>query len=364
MAEAVAAPDGASQAPAGSDAKPTDGASSTPSQDAKPAPSQAPDTSSKSEGDSRKRTLDHVMSVLGRTEAKPDEKAEGGEATPAPGKEGSGETAAPDGGKPAGAKTEERVEDFQPIENPQRAVERRFNVLLETLKERNTRIERLEPLAGALEGLQQWTREQGLREQEMQTALGLSALAKKDPKAAIPHFEAILTELRKDAGVVTALPDDLQQKVRDGHIDEEAAREIAEGRLLRDNTARREEERRRHDESAKGADETRKHLKAIEGELNTWDAAQVAKDPDFPKKRDLVITTLQAEWGRSGMPADMAAAVAQADRALKTVTEQLKRVLPQPKTVTKMPDSTRTTVTETPKTAREAGLAAYRAMHK
>lgn len=353
-------PDAAPQGePSTSDAKPA-GESSTPAPDAKKADT-PPGDPSKPEGEKRPTVLEHVMAALDRGKAKP-AGTEGSAASPAAAEKDQAEPGAKPEAQLKPKPADEKVEDFEPVENPQRAVERRFNQVLEDNKRLRTELASTAPQAEHFANLQTWGRSQGISEQEFSTGLALMALSKRNPAEALKHFEPIVARLRQEAGIVEELPQDIADKLEAGQIDEETARELATRRLEVDNAKRRADARAAEDTAAGEARRVAEAQGKVKQSLSDWDREQVGKDPDFGKKRSLVLAHLQAIWARHGKPNTPEEAIGDAKAALEQANKDVRSLLPQPRTMTPTPDGQKsTTVNAAPKSAREAGMQAYRA---
>jgi hypothetical protein len=240
-----------------------------------------------------------------------------------------------------------------------------LNTVLEECKRLRGEVETLTPQAQHFSAIQEWGRQQNISAQEFQTGLALMALTKSNPVEALKFFQPIVEQLKREAGVVEALPDDLAQQVADGEVSEAMAKEIATMRLQNENARRREQARNQADQASEQRrtheTQTRELLKVLSG----WDGEQVSKDPDFGKKRSLVKAHLDSIWARDGFPNTREEMMADAAKALEAANKVLKEIIPPLKSITPTPDGNRTTqVPAQPKSPREAGLQAYRAMRR
>ena len=158
-----------------------------------------------------------------------------------------------------------------------------------------------------------------------------------------------------DAHLGHTLPADLQQKVNDGLIDEELAREYARTRasatiLEGQNTARTE--RQAQDRQA---DEVTAATTAMTTAVNDWEIRTKAADPDYATKAPLVEAQARAIVQRTGRPpANAEEGIALAEAAYAEVNRLLKPLAPKPRPITPAPAGMSTRVSEVPKTLKEA----------
>ena len=189
----------------------------------------------------------------------------------------------------------------------------------------------------------------GISNDEFKDLLNAGYLGKTDPEKAIPVVEAYLEKLKAATG--DKLPDDLSQKVKDGYMDETTAREVSKERAK----AAQATARANAAESKTEANNARAATQEVVGAVNTWEQQQIAKDPDYAKKKELVHTFVRDDFTRNGRPATKEDAIKVPEAALKKATQILGGVA-SPKPTPKMPSSKtgKTGVTTQPKTLREA----------
>lgn len=152
-----------------------------------------------------------------------------------------------------------------------------------------------------------------------------------------------------------ALPEDLQQKVNEGLVDEGVAKELARERSQRSHLERQNSERSQQDEQR----DARERAKQLSIEMGTavqkWEDGIRAKDPDYAtKKAKLVETQALAIVAREGKkPQNADDAVALVDRALREVNENLKVFAPKPKPITPSPAGMSARTTTAPNSIRD-----------
>ena len=152
----------------------------------------------------------------------------------------------------------------------------------------------------------------------------LMAAIRNDPNAAHEMLSQHLNNVSQITGKV--LPEDIQTKVDDGFLDEDAANELSQARAnlareqyLRMQDAARSQNARTEEESARWGES-----------LQSWGETTLAKDPDFSLKQaefnDRVVA-LVSERGRPKSQAEMMGLV---EDAYSTVNERFKSRQPQP----------------------------------
>ncbi|API60538.1 hypothetical protein BSL82_15645 [Tardibacter chloracetimidivorans] len=152
-----------------------------------------------------------------------------------------------------------------------------------------------------------------------------------------------------------ALPDDLQQKVNDGLVDEVLAKELARERSQRTHLETKTAERTRQDEETRRASETQRVATDMATAVQQWEDGIKAKDPDYAaKKAKLVETQALAIVARDGKrPQNRDEAVALVDRAYREVNDNLKVFAPKPKPVAASPAGLSARATATPNSIRD-----------
>ena len=152
------------------------------------------------------------------------------------------------------------------------------------------------------------------------------------------------------------LPDDLRQKVEDGLVDEDVAKELsrerAKARTL-ENLRTQEEERANQTREQEAAQARQTEMaNAVEA----WEAEIRAKDADYAtKKAKLVETQTRALMQQRGAPpANVEEAVSLVKQAYAEVNEMLKPLMPKPRPMTPSPTGMSARVTTEPKSFAEA----------
>ena len=239
-----------------------------------------------------------------------------------------------DGGAPAdsGAPTQEGQDDeaqllAEPTDDELRrykpSTRRRIQALHRKAKDMEARVREMEPMAKAGRQIDDHLKANAVSVDQTLTAIdAVSAWNRGDlegfERVAGPIIEAYL-QMRGQK-----LPEDVQQRLNDGFIDEESARELARHRAVtdqqaqyRENLAREREEQTRR-EFVAGA------RTAVEG----WEAQIRARDPDYDAKVPMIEDRINALIAREGLPSNHEGSVDLARRAYADVTKQLAHMRP------------------------------------
>jgi hypothetical protein len=200
----------------------------------------------------------------------------------------------------------------------------------EVIKQRNearTEVEelrKLKPQAEVAQRLNKFCADNGVSDQDLQVALEIAALAKKDLKA----FRARIGEMADhiDFSLGQRLPDDLQAKVKAGTMSEEDAKEVARLRMADKNNKTSAAERQREQELASQR-QAQQAMENMTSALNGWEATKKASDLDWDTIRPLLKDRLSVLWVAQ-KPRTPEAVVALAEEALKDVKVTVKSFMP------------------------------------
>jgi hypothetical protein len=203
------------------------------------------------------------------------------------------------------------------------------------LKQQHTRLKEqlatVQPAAQQYEQLQSFMASHELDARTAANALRIAALVqgalngRVDPAGVAQELDAWRDQLRGLAGDV--LPADVQKRLDDGLIDEEAAKEIARMRAAATTQARRAE----LDTQSLTTQAVSAQATLIHSAVQTWEQAVRARDPDYPRKAKLVETTAKAlrlERYGNGIPPNAETARALAQEAYDMVTNEFRAALP------------------------------------
>tara|TARA_B100000953_G_C18012092_1_gene418311 strand:- start:243 stop:1238 length:996 start_codon:yes stop_codon:yes gene_type:complete len=152
----------------------------------------------------------------------------------------------------------------------------------------------------------------------------IMAAIRNDPNQAYKMLDHHLNNVSKITGRV--LPDDIQAKVDDGFIDEDAAKELSQARasLVREQALRKQD-------AAKNEGRNMKTQSDIMGTaLQSWGETTLAKDPDFSLKQEEFNDRVVALVSERGRPNNQTEVMSIVEDAYETVNDRFKARQPQP----------------------------------
>ena len=146
----------------------------------------------------------------------------------------------------------------------------------------------------------------------------LMAMLRNNPEDGYKRLQAHMDNVGKLTG--QNLPEDIQAKVNDGYLDEDAAKELSQARAsLNRERSMRQHSQKRFSNAAQSASEER-----LSDTIKTWGEATLTNDPDFSLKQDEFndrISALVSERGKPKSPEDV---LSIANDAYDTINERFK----------------------------------------
>jgi hypothetical protein len=218
--------------------------------------------------------------------------------------------------------------------------------------------------AGRFRQVSSFMERHGLSAEEVGEGFDVMAKLKSGDPAAMEearaYFERGLAQLNAALGAV--LPDDLREKVENGLIDEDTAKEVAQARATAALRTKQVESRDAAETQAEQQRELTARAQAMATAVDAEEQRLKASDPDYAKKAELVRTTCLAIVHETGKkPATEAEAVQLVKDAYAKVNAQLSAVVPKPRPMkTTTPHGSSAPTIKEPKTlleAVQAGLA-------
>lgn len=197
----------------------------------------------------------------------------------------------------------EPVEDFTDVPFHKHP---RFKKVLE---ERNAYKEN----AQKFDVMQSYLLDNQLSGEEAAKGLEIMALMKADPMAALNALKPYVQNLSQAAGIV--LPQDIQTRVNDGYLDEDAAREMA---VLRANEQRAKAQVNQYAE-AQQQQATRQHINGLAETVTAWEEKTRQSDPDFDLKQEEIDDRIRVMVSERGRPNTAQDAIAMAREAYEAV---------------------------------------------
>lgn len=283
-----------------SDAAPVD---STVEQDANT--NAAAPSSAETDAKNKRKTLLDVVKNAGRQNPEPTSSVEGEE-----GKASEDSKQADAVKDDANAKTQ-KTEEKLPFHNHPR--------WKEVLSERDS----YKTKADQYVQIEKYMEANGLQSQEVAEGFYVMSLIRNNPIEAYKVLHGHLQKLAPIVGVT--LPKDIEEKVDQGSLDAESARELAQARA-RANVLSEQNQKAL---AAQKAKEEQARRESTRGAVVTWENSIRQRDPDYSAKqqfiRDRVRVMLQ-----QGEPTSPQEAVALVEKAYAEVTEQMLKVMPRP----------------------------------
>ena len=144
----------------------------------------------------------------------------------------------------------------------------------ELVAEKNTykqEIETLKPQAARAKILDDYVAQHNIQPQQLQSALEYLRLLNSEPAKAYEMLKPTYERLAQLTG--ERLPEDLQSRVAAGTLEPELAKEIAQSREQKNYS--------QWQQQTKGMSATQQTEAAVQGAINTWAQATMARDPDL-----------------------------------------------------------------------------------
>lgn len=187
------------------------------------------------------------------------------------------------------------------------------------------------------EAIQHFMRENELRTEDVVEALTIAAAINNDPARAAEMLGPKWQQLQRFTGDI--LPDDLRQRVDQGELAEDAARELARRRNQEtlDTERRRREDQRRSQESQNH--QVAATQQAMAESANAEQRRLMESDPDWNKKDPWVRKELHMLISQR-QPSTAEEAAALVREAHKNVTRDLQKLVPGKPDIRRSPSST------------------------
>lgn len=212
----------------------------------------------------------------------------------------------------------------------------------EIVSERDT----LKPKAEQFEKITTFMSSNGLTTQEVAEGFQIMALMKTNPAEA--HKKISEYKAKLDVYVGDKLPDSIAQKVEDGFVDAESAKELAALKAEKELYAQRQ------------VYAQQQYAQQVQTGMHTavvnWEQQMKVKDPDWSTKEALITDRVRSLM-TSEQPATAEQAIALVERAYSQITAQLQKISPKRTNINPVRSTTSSaTVNVTPKSLKEAVL--------
>jgi hypothetical protein len=166
------------------------------------------------------------------------------------------------------------------------------------------------------EKIQSSLREMKLSAEETAQGLSIMGLMKSNPQAALEALQPIISNLQQVTGQV--IPEDIQQKIEDGYMDEDVGKELARARADVEIQKNANQQMLNEQEQMK----TQDHLNVIAQSVTNWEENIRKTDPDFELKQDEIDDRVSALVRENGRPNSSEDALALAQNAYETVNKR------------------------------------------
>jgi hypothetical protein len=278
--------------------------------------------------------MDAVLKVV-KTTSEPDVlgKPEGEGGAPEP----PGPSADDQAGKTQPETEDDSQTDDEPL-SPQDAasakVRKKVNTLLRQRRELRDQVAQLMPDANVGTKLSSFAKDNDLSPDDI--VLGMNAMASIRRGDYAGFYRQVAPFVRKAQEVLgLVLPEDLGQRVQNGHMSQEAARELA---MIRFNQQRAEEEARTNAVRA-DAQQLQFVQSDVQRAVTSFEERLAANDPDYRAKADAIRRTAQALLHeRGGKISGVNEALDIVQQAHREVTAQFRRFLPQTRATSPLPN--------------------------
>jgi len=154
---------------------------------------------------------------------------------------------------------------------------------------------------------------------EAADGLQIMALMKKDPVEALNALKPYIETLSQAAGYV--LPDDIQSRVNDGYLDEDAGRELARAKAQAQNERTQREALLQDQQQATQAAQ----LNDVAMSVTEWENRTRSTDPDYDLKQPEIDDRVRVLVATQGRPNTTQDALAMAKQAYTEVNDRHKK---------------------------------------
>lgn len=205
----------------------------------------------------------------------------------------------------------------------------------------------------SFQGVLTYMESSGLSTEDVNVGFDMMRLMKTDPEKALGPLKQYVAQIEEHLGIT--LPADLQERVKQGEIAEDAAKDLSRSK------ARAAIAEAQAAETARVATERDTHRQVQDLRMSCatavseWERQQATSDPDWKAKLEDVQKEIRLAFYEKGTPQTAQAAVKMAQDALATVNAKFKRFSPQRKAIAGPVDSsTATDARPKPKTSLDA----------
>lgn len=168
-------------------------------------------------------------------------------------------------------------------------------------------------------------RDNSLSPEDAAEGFRVMALMKANPAEAYKELQSKMQQLADASGI--SIPKDLRQRVEDGYIDEDSAKELSRARA----ELNRVKQLRESEYNQRLQMQANQTIDRITEDVTDWEAEIKEKDPDYDLKSEEIDDRVRAMVAERGRPSNSEQAIQFAQEAYEAVSERHKRRSPQPR---------------------------------
>ena len=175
--------------------------------------------------------------------------------------------------------------------------------------------------------IQKFMRENSLTPDEAAQGFRIMALLKNNPMQAYNELKPIYENIAQLSGKV--IPDDIQSKVNDGYMDEDAASELAQLRAK----ANHNENRVKQLNQSQQQQAQRQYANSIANVASSWEQKTKQQDPDYDLKAEMLSDRVSVLVNQKGSPKTPDQAIQVMNEAYSDVNKRFERLTPVKKPI-------------------------------
>lgn len=202
----------------------------------------------------------------------------------------------------------------------------RFKQLVSQRNELRQQIEQMQPAAQEYQEVRNFMDQNNLNDGEVAQALQILALLKSDPLAAKEAMKPTLDLFAQLSG--DTIPQDIKQRLDEGYLDEQGAKELAALRARTNLNQHQQIEGQRQAAERQQAEMQRQQSANLYSAVANWEQQIASRDADYAKLQPLVMQATQAALA-NGRPQTPEQALQIVEAAYKQVQENVKAFMPK-----------------------------------
>jgi len=210
-----------------------------------------------------------------------------------------------------------------------------------------------------LMGLKSYMTEAGLSIDEVNTGFEIMKNIKENPQAAYEALMPYIEQMETSTG--RRLSADIQERVDEGYLDEESAREMSQLRSREQLATEASQRAAAQAQQIQQQQQVQQHATNVSGAVSEWETQWSSSDPDYKLKQPKVMEKIELYLLKNGAPSSREHAVQIAEECRKSVNNELLQFRPRKGSVSPITGGSSPKSTPEPKSLIEAmqqGLAA------